>query len=393
MAGRTGKAKAKAGPAPIIARHWSSGMMVRVRSADGRIIEIEPIEGRNDPEWWVAPPLVDVQVNGFGGVDYQADTVDAAALVGSIQLLRRAGCLRMLLTLVTDEWGRLLARLERLRQIREQSAVLRSAIAGWHIEGPFLSAAPGFCGAHDSERMLDPSPDRMRALRAAAGDDPLLVTLAPEREGALESIRTAVGLGMRVSLGHTDASAAVLAEAVAAGASGFTHLGNGCPQALDRADNILWRVLERSDLMVSLIPDGWHVSPALFRLLHRLLPADRLIYTSDAMAAAGLGPGRYRLGRIEVDVGADQAVRQPGRTNFAGSALRPADGVGRAAAMLGEGWQQVWRRWSLAPAEWLGLPCGLACGMLADFCLVQVSPDNRITAVRPFLGGTEADAT
>jgi N-acetylglucosamine-6-phosphate deacetylase len=385
---KPGRVRGAKGPEPVEARHYGSELTVRIRSEAGLITEIEPIE-RVESEWWVAPPLLDVQTNGFGGVDYQAEGVDEEALLGSVQRYQRAGGYKMMLTLVTDDWGVMLARLQRLRQIRSGSPVLASAIVGWHIEGPFLSALPGFSGAHDAGKMLDPTPERMQALRTAAGNDRLLVTLAPERTGALAAIRSAVELGMRVSLGHTDAPVALLAEAVAAGATGFTHLGNGCPQLLDRHDNILWRVLEQPDLMVSLIPDGLHVSPPLFRLLHRLLPSDRVIYITDAMAAAGLGPGRYRLGNLEVDVGPDQAVRQPGQTNFAGSALRPADGIGRAATMLGVDWRQVWRRWSVAPADWLGVPCGLASGMPADFSLVRVSPDNQVIAVRQFIGGVE----
>lgn len=373
----------------VVGRHYESAGMVRVRSADGIITEVETLDDRVESEWWVAPPLFDMQVNGFGGVDYQTDDVDEKALVKSVRLLQQAGCLKFMLTLITDEWARLLDRLQRFRQMRSRCPALAGAIAGWHLEGPFLSAAPDYCGTHEGAKTIDPTPERMAALRAAAGDDLLLVTLAPERDGAIPSIRAAVGLGIRVSLGHTDAPARVLAEAVASGATGFTHLGNACSQVLDRHDNILWRVLDRSDLTVSLIPDGLHVSPALFRLVHRLLPADKIVYVSDAMAAAGLGPGRYRLGAFEVEVGEDQAVRQPGHANFAGSALRPADGVGRAAAMLGTDWRQTWRRWSLAPMGWLGLPCGLTQGMPADFCLVRVSADNQVMAVRPFVGGVE----
>src|SRR5205823_8128399 len=103
------------------------------------------------------------------------------------------------------------------------------------------------------------------------GDDLLLLTLSPERPSALNAIALAVSLGIKISLGHTNASAEVLRQAVAAGATGFTHLANGCPRELDRHDNILWRVFDMSGLMVSLIPDQIHVSAPLFRLCHRVL--------------------------------------------------------------------------------------------------------------------------
>src|SRR4030095_14072696 len=149
----------------------------------------------------------------------------------------------------------------------------------------------------------------------APGEDPLLLTLAPERENAIAAIEQAMALGIRVSLGHTNAPSKRLKQAVQYGAAAFTHLGNGCPRDLDRHDNILWRMFELRGPRVSLIPDAIHVSPALFRLIHREVGVENIFYVSDAMSAAGAPPGRYKLGRLELEVGEDQVVRMPGRTN------------------------------------------------------------------------------
>jgi N-acetylglucosamine-6-phosphate deacetylase len=311
-----------------------------------------------------------VQVNGYAGVDFQRDQLTTEDLLRAVRALRADGCATFLLTLITDEWSQLTARLRHLVAVRAASDELKSAISGWHIEGPFLSPEPGFHGAHDPALMLDPSPEHIRELRAITGDDPLLLTLAPERSGALEAIKLAALLGIKISLGHTNASAAVLAQAVQAGATMFTHLANGCPRELDRHDNILWRVLETPELTPSLIPDGIHVSPTPFRLLHRALN-EAVFYTTDAMAAAGASPGRYTIGKLAVEVGADQIVRQPGKTNFAGSALRPVDGVLRAAEMLQCPWPEVWRRFSESPAKLLGCWRELAVGERATFCVVR----------------------
>ncbi len=331
--------------------------------------------------------LFDPQINGFAGVDFQRDGVTPAELVQSVRGLRTAGCTRFLLTLITDRWESLPARLRHLRSLRTGSVELQHAIAGWHLEGPFLSEKPGFHGAHDPALMLDPTSERIRELREATGDDLVLLTLAPERAGGIEAIELAGSLGMKVSLGHTDASAACLRDAVSAGATGFTHLGNACPQQLDRHDNILWRVLDTPGLTVSLIPDQRHVSPALFRLIHRALPSERIIYTTDAMAAAGAAPGRYTLGRLELEVGEDRVVRQPGRTNFAGSSATPIEAVFNAAEMLGVPWQETWERMSLAPARWLGLPVPELPGPTDDHCQVKTSPDDRVEQLRTFVGG------
>lgn len=374
----------------VLARHYLSQRPLRVTCQNGRIASIEQLAEATPTDHWIAPGLLDLQINGYAGVDFQAEVVSLDALLTAARGLRRAGCTRFLATLVTDAWERMLDKLGRLRALRNRSPELTAAIAGWHIEGPFLSEQPGYCGAHDPGCMCDPLPERIRQLRAAAGDDLLLLTLAPERRGAIEAIALAVSLGIRISLGHTNASAERISEAIEAGASGFTHLGNGCPQTLDRHDNILWRILESGGLTVSMIPDGRHVSPPLFRLAHRLLPSRALVYITDAMAAAGAPPGRYALGKMQLEVGDDQVVRMPGQPYYAGSALRPLDGVWRAAAMTRTPWPRAWWRFSQRPAQWLGLPTGLALGQRADFCLLKQTGNEMPSRVRVFCGGEEA---
>ena len=355
----------------LTAWHFALRKPMRVRWKNGRIVSVEEA-APPARELWLAPPLFDVQVNGYGGVDFQQDHLSEQDLLTAVRKLRDAGCGRFLLTLITDEWEKLTNRLRHLRALREQSAELKSAIAGWHIEGPFLSAEPGFHGAHNPALMCDPTPEHLLELQTITGTDPLLLTLSPERHGGIAAISLAASLNLKVSLGHTNASAELLGRAVHAGALAFTHLGNGCPRDLDRHDNILWRVFETPGLQVSLIPDRIHVSPPLFRLAHRVLAPDSIIYTTDAMSAAGMPPGRYKLAHLELEVGADQVVRQPGKPLFAGSALRPIDGVLRAAQMLGCEWQQVWPRFSTKPAEVMGLQHGLEPDQPANFCLLQI---------------------
>jgi N-acetylglucosamine-6-phosphate deacetylase len=374
----------------IVGRLFSNGRPLALRWLQGRITHRDFVN--HDPAGldWIAPPLFDLQVNGFAGIDFQSDGLTLPQLLTAVHGLQQAGCGQFLVTLITDEWDRLLARLRRLRELRAASPELAWAMAGWHLEGPFLSAQPGFHGTHNPAWMGDPQAEHLRALREAAGADPVLLTLAPERPGSVAAIRTAVALGMKVNLGHTDASAAQLAQAAAAGALGFTHLGNGCPQQLDRHDNILWRVFDLPGLIVSLIPDRIHVAPALFRVMHRALRRHRIVYVSDATAGAGSPPGRYTLGTLAIEVGPDQAVRQPGKTHFAGSALRPVDGVRRAAAMLEEPWQKAWARFSAIPARYMGQPRWLAPGGPADFCLIKANRDNQLEKGEMYLKGTLA---
>jgi N-acetylglucosamine-6-phosphate deacetylase len=369
----------------ICGQHYATREPLRVRWQDSVVTHIEPLDSAPSPEVWLAPSLFDLQVNGFGGVDFQQDHLTLPALLSAVRALRSAGCCRFLLTLITDEWEKLTCRLRHLRHVRSESPELQQAIIGWHVEGPFLSTEPGYHGAHNPALTCNPTVEHVLELRTITGNDPLLLTLSPERSGALAAIELAASRGIKISLGHTNASAEVLSQAVRAGATAFTHLGNGCPRDLDRHDNILWRVLETPGFTVSLIPDQIHVSPPLFRLLHRVLPNDSVFYVSDAMAAAAMPPGKYTLGNLQLEVGIDQIVRQPGKPLFAGSALPPLEGVIRAAEMLRCPWQETWHRFSETPARLLGLRNELAVGQPADFCALQVGGQNQLLGCHPLL--------
>lgn len=413
----------------IEARFVRTGVPVKLSWANGIITSVEPAEETPDVEArWIAPALVDLQINGYAGVDFQQDDLPEEELLTAVRALRRHGCTRVLFTLITDHWSAMLARLQHARKLVELNPELRTAIAGWHIEGPFLSAEPGFCGAHDPAKMIDPTPTLIDELGEAAGGDPVLLTVAPEREGSIDAIRHSVSRGMKVSLGHTNASSVQLTAAACAGATGFTHLANGCPQTLDRHDNILWRVLDTAGLSVSLIHDTHHVSPQLFRLIHRALKPDQIMHTTDAMSAAGAKLGAvaprglranpeppdgrrdnddrailsplqgaggatrpagqpadfkrlFNLGNLQLEVGEDGIVRQPGRTNFAGSSLTPVEGVFRAARMTGKPWQEMWMNSSLRPAEFMGWTSELKVGQPADFCVIETTDEGAAASL------------
>ncbi|MBA2482277.1 MAG: N-acetylglucosamine-6-phosphate deacetylase [Planctomycetes bacterium] len=366
----------------ISARHYQTRQPVQVSWSDGRITAIAPATSVPSGDTWIAPGLIELQVNGYGNVGYYYD-ITAEDLESSIRRLRRDGCSRILLTLTTDHWSALTTKLKRLRAMRDRSPELRAGIAGWHIEGPFMSNVPGYVGAHDPEKMVDPTPAHIRELREITGSDPVLLTVAPERAGVVEATRLATSLGIRVSMGHTNASKEVIAAAVQAGLCAYTHYGNGIPQAIDRHDNILWRVAQEPGVTIGVIPDGVHVSADFFRIIHRIFDPKRLYYTTDAVHPAGMRPGRFQFGDIEMEVGEDQVVRKPGATNLSGSALRPLEGVFRAAEMLQCPWQDAWVRFSQQPADFMGMGPLLSVGTQADFCIV----DQAASTVTTYAGG------
>jgi len=355
----------------LIGRDFQTNQVVKISWREGCITSYSPVDAKEECVGWIAPPLFDMQINGYGGIDFQQDTLTESELLTSVKALYRDGCTHFLLTLITDKWDALIRRLRHLRQIRSRCPELLSAIAGWHIEGPFLSRKSGFHGTHNPECMLNPTVDLLDELRHTVPGDPLLITLAPELPGSIEAIKWAVTSGMTVSVGHTDAPQEVLSDAVKAGATGFTHLGNGCPSELNRHDNILWRVFETPNLVVSLIPDQIHISPALFRLIHRVMPPERIVYISDAMAAGGAPPGTYPLGALRLMVGPDEVVKLPEQSNYAGSALRPITAIHRAGAMLGCNWKAAWRMYSTQPKQYMNILQPIELGKEATFCYYQ----------------------
>lgn len=275
----------------------------------------------------------DHQVNGYAGVDFQQIDLDAFALDRALAALRAEGT-QILLTLITDHSDRLEQKLVRLESMLRSSAY-GDVVAGYHLEGPYLSPLPGYHGAHPPEAMKAPDRRELDAWCDAAGGRLRLITLAPEWPGSPEFIRDAVARGVRVSVGHSAAEAPVLEAAIEAGVRLCTHLGNGTPTVLPRHDNIIQRLLAHDELYAAFIPDGHHLPPAVLRNFVRAKPAEKVIFTTDCVAAAAAGPGRFQVGRLWVEVGADGVVREPGKPNFAGSSLTMKAAWANVQAFLG----------------------------------------------------------
>ena len=278
--------------------------------------------------------LFDLQINGFAGVDFQGHALSLVDTRRAVEALRATQTQRILLTLITDDLDALARKFERIEQHRAADPLIGETICGYHLEGPFLSPEEGYRGAHPGECMRTPDLAAFRRLQEAAGGNIRLVTLAPEWPGSAEFIAEVVRQGVVVSLGHTNASEAQIDEAVRAGATMCTHVGNGTPVTLPRHDNIIQRLLARDELTACLIPDGVHLPPSALKNFFRAKPPGKVLLTTDAMAAAGAPPGRYRIGRLEVE-SRDGVVRAPGSANFAGSCLTPDRGVANAAQWLG----------------------------------------------------------
>lgn len=300
------------------------------------------------------PGLFDFQVNGFAGVDFQSEVLTLAELRHAVDALASDGVSGIFLTLITAREDVLCTRFRRIEEMRASDPVIARMVRGYHLEGPWLRAEPGYCGAHPLELMCAPTIVAFDKLQSAAGGHIRLVTLAPEWPGSADFIAHLTQQGVHVSLGHSNASDAEIDVAIRAGARFCTHLGNGVPVTLPRHDNVTQRLLARDELIACFIPDGIHLPPFVLRNFFRAKPPGRTLFTTDAIAAAGAPPGRYTLGQLNVAVGDDRIVRGP-NGGFAGSSLTPKCGVRLTADFLQLEVSVARTIWSTTATEAFGL--------------------------------------
>lgn len=278
----------------------------------------------------------DLQVNGYGGVDFNQDDLTAAQLHTACERLAAAGVAGVVATIITEAIDKMVHRLSNLARLRESDALAQQIIAGLHIEGPFLNETPGYRGAHPADAIRPADVATMQRLLDAAPGLTRLVTLAPERDARYRVIRMLAERGITVSAGHCDPSLDELKAAIDAGLSMFTHLGNGCPLLLPRHDNIIQRVLSLSDqLWLCFIADGVHVPFTALGNYLRAAGLERCIVVTDAIAPAGLGPGNYTVSRWNLVIGPDMVARAPDGSHLIGSAITMPQSVANLQQELG----------------------------------------------------------
>ncbi len=298
---------------------------------------------------------VDLQLNGYIGVDFNGDDLTVEAMHGVCRRLRDEGAAGFLPTVITDDVDKMAARLARLAEVRRADPLAQEMILGVHIEGPFISGAEGYVGAHPQAAVRPANLAQMERLLEAADGLTRIVTLAPEHDEGLRVTRYLADQGITVAAGHCNPSLEQLQAAIDAGLSMFTHLGNGCPVQINRHDNIIQRVLSLSgQLWISFIADGLHVPfPTLGNYL-RAASAERCVIVSDAVSAAGLGPGRYQLCNQTVVVGEDLVPRSTVGSNFVGSATMIPQMAERLRQHLGLSDDEILQLTTVGPRRILG---------------------------------------
>lgn len=358
-----------------------TGRAVEIEVRDGRIAAVRETT-REAGGLWVTPGLIDVQVNGFAGVDYNSPEAPLDEIGRSIRELRSTGVTRFLPTVITGSTERMCGAVRNLARAKEQLEE-GDSIAGIHVEGPFISPDDGPRGAHPREHVRPPDRDEFLRMQEAAGGAIRLFTLAPETSGALAFIEFLVDRGVVVSLGHTAATGEQIRDAIRAGATMSTHLGNGAHSMLPRHPNYIWEQMAADELYAGLIVDGIHLPPSFVKCAVRAKGLERSVLVTDATAPANCAPGRYRLGDIEVELTAENRVQIAGTRQLAGSALRMDRGVENLMSFAGLTLGQALRLGTVNAARSVGLADRtgfLSAGDAADLVLFRFDPaPPRIT--------------
>jgi N-acetylglucosamine-6-phosphate deacetylase len=346
---------------------------------DGRITAIESREGAEVPSGGaehafpaatLAPAFFDVHIHGAAGHDIMEGTPQALSTMGRFLAARGTGA--FLATTVSAPLDATLRSLAGVAKVIAQKQVEGEARPiGIHLEGPFLSHSKR--GAHPSNRLLAPDIAVFDRMYEAAEGHVRLITLAPELPGAAELAGHAASRGVRVSVGHSDASAADTRRTIAAGATSATHTYNAM-RCLDHKDpGILEVVLTTDELFAELICDGIHNMPELVLLWWRAKGPERAILVTDAMSATGMPEGEYQLGGFPVQVAGGKAMVNG---VLAGSVLTLDRALENFLKFTGATVEQGLRLMTVNPAGMTGFKDGtgtLAVGGRADFVAVDAT--------------------
>jgi len=341
---------------------------------------------------WLSPGWIDLQVNGFAGVDFNRPTTTQEEIAGALRALFATGVTRFYPTVVTNSPEVMEGSLRNLASARE-ALPEGHAMEGFHMEGPHITPGDGARGAHPKRWVRPPDIEEFRRWQDAARGHVRIVTLAPEWPQATRYIETIVQEGVVAAIGHTHANSAQIAAAVSAGATMSTHLGNGSDQMLPRHPNYIWDQLAEDRLAASFIVDGIHLPPCFLKVAFRAKGVERSALVTDAVQPAGCAPGIYMLGEMEVELLPEGKVQltDPNRQGLAGSALRMDKGVENLMRLAELSLVEAISMATQNPARMGRIASrqrGLATGERADLVLFRVDEATKAVEVeQTWLGG------
>lgn len=366
---------------------YSDATPVSLVLRDGKITEMESVKEEDGvSDLFVAPGLIDIQINGYVGVDFSGPDLTVEGVKKATKALWKAGVTSYFPTIITNDIERIKTNFTILAEAREDPEIGRS-IPGFHLEGPYISPLPGFRGAHLEKYIKPPDWREFQEIQKAAKGGIKLITLAPELKGAIPFIQKCVESGVIVSLGHHNGSAKEIQAAVGAGAKMATHLGNGCANTINRHHNPLWPQLSNDALTASIIADGFHLTREEVRTFYKAKGVDRTILVSDALDLAGLPPGTYARGERTL-VLTPNVVKLPEENVLAGAASPISKCVGMVMRYTECSLKDAIQMASTNPAEMFSLHHmgKIAPGKRADLILFTME-NNEMLIKRTFVAG------
>jgi len=362
------------------------GALLECEIAERRISRIGPARGPapkgciGGEDLFLAPGMIDIQVNGFGGTDLESPKLTPEGVAAVMKAQWPFGVTQFLATIVTGSTERICHGLRAIADAVETFPQVRAAVPGIHLEGPYFCPDEGPRGAHPLEHVRKPAWPEFENFQEAARGMITMVTLAPEVEGAIPFIERLASEGIIPAIGHTNARESDIDAAIKAGANISTHLGNGSHNLLPRHANYIQAQMARDELWASLIADGHHLPPFFVKNLVRAKQVQRCILTTDAMSAAGAPPGRYSVGQFEVVVGPDRLVRHPVSACLAGSAATLDDCVSNVVRWAGIPLADGLAMATTHPAKLLGLKsAGIEAGKAANLVLFRWNGGMQVT--------------
>lgn len=312
---------------------------ISIEIKDGKISKINRI-GKltvGNEKVFIAPGLIDNQVNGYNGVSFSfgEGELSEEALIEATRALWEKGVTTFLPTLTTNSHQLLLKNFTILGKAINNKLLLGS-IPGFHMEGPYISPVDGFRGAHSANYIRKPDWNEFMEYYKASGNKILTVTVAPEIEGAMDFIKRCSELGIVVALGHHNGSTELINRAVESGAKISTHLGNAMSNMINRHVNPLWPQLANDGLIISIICDGFHLLPEQIRTFYKVKGPEKTIITSDVTMYANLKPGIYKnIDGEDLELTPEGRIQYLAQQNLAGSASTMDKGVGHIMKVTG----------------------------------------------------------
>jgi N-acetylglucosamine-6-phosphate deacetylase len=308
----------------LTAKHYVTGEQWHLEIVSRQLRSLNITPPTANATVWIAPLLVDLQVNGLKGIDFLDPTINSEQIHQVAQLIQRDGVAIAFPTVTTQSESRIRTAVKQISDARQACQKTANIFAGIHLEGPYLSAEDGPRGAHPREHIRAPDWDEFCRFQEAANGDIRLLTLSPEYENASDFIDRVCRSGVRVSIGHTAATVDQIRGAVDAGATLSTHLGNGAHGTLPRHPNYLWEQLAEDRLTAMIIADGHHLPEDFLSCVARAKGAERLVAVSDITGMGGMPPGHYpntSLGNVEVLASGKLVVA--GQRQYLAGAARP----------------------------------------------------------------------